>query len=138
MTSIDNNEIFLFNLSYFRAAFMNIALNPHISVDIHGIKVYLKGEFDILPDTNDPLKRVGHHLKVTEFRIRRIDKLNVRIHGLGPLDWVLSKLSTFIGNLLRGHISRLVEGPIKGVLQRMLDNLSIPKITNQIIKKIST
>ena len=107
-----------------------------VSVDIEGIKLHLEGEFDIIPDTSDPFEKIGSHLKVTELRIQNIDKLKVNVYGLGPLDDVIGQLSSFIGSLLRDYLSRVVEGHIKKHLQHMLDNLSIPKISNEILKEI--
>ena len=96
---------------------MKIGVKAHASVDIRDIEVYLSAEVHLIP---------GAHLKLTKLKITDIGKLKVHFHGLGPLDWVIDNLGSFIGNLIRDWLSKVLAGPIKDVIQQMLDNLPIP------------
>ena len=104
-------------LLYFSAEFMNIGVKANAFVDIRDIKVYLAAEVPLVP---------GEHLKLTKLKITDIGKLKVHFHGLGPLDWVVESLSGFIGNLIRGWLSKVLQGPLKDIIQQMLDKLPIP------------
>ena len=96
---------------------MNIGVKAKASIDIKDIKVYLAAE---MPITH------GAHLKLTQLKITEIGKLDVHFHGLGPLDWVVESLSNFIGNLIRDWLSKELQGPLKRIIQEMLDNLPVP------------
>ena len=105
-------------LNFFHSAeFMKIGVKAQASVDIQDIEVYLAAEVHMIP---------GAHLKLTKLKITDIGKLKVHFHGLGPLDWVIDSLGSFIGNLIRDWLSKVLAGPIKDVIQQMLDNLPIP------------
>ena len=96
---------------------MKIGLNAKASVDIRDIKVYLAAEVPMIP---------GAHLKLTKLKITDIGKLKVHFHGLGPLDWIIDNLGSFIGNLIRDWLSKVLQGPLKDIIQQMLDKLPIP------------
>ena len=96
---------------------MKIGVKAKASVDIRDIKVYLAAE---VPMTQ------GAHLKLTKLKITDIGKLKVRFHGLGPLDWIIDNLGSFIGNLIRDWLSKVLQGPLKDIIQQMLDKLPIP------------
>lgn len=99
------------------AEFMSIGVKAKASVDIRDIDVFLSAQVPISP---------GAHLKLTELKITDIGKLKVHFHGLGPLDWVVESLGGFIGNLIRNWLSKVLQGPLKNIIQQMLDNLPIP------------
>ena len=107
----------MYNIAHFSAEFMKLGVKATASVDIKDIKVYLAGETEIIP---------GAHLKLTTLKITDIGKLKVHFHGLGPLDWVVESLGSFIGNLIRDWLSKVLQGPLKDIIQQMLDNLPIP------------
>ena len=96
---------------------MKIGVKAKASVDIRDIKVYLGAE---VPMTK------GAHLKLTKLKITDIGKLKVHFHGLGPLDWIIDNLGSFIGNLIRDWLSKVLQGPLKDIIQQMLDKLPIP------------
>lgn len=99
------------------AEFMKLGVKAKASVDIRDINVYLAAEVPMIP---------GAHLRLTTLKITDIGKLKVHFHGLGPLDWVVESLSSFIGNLIRDWLSKVLQGPLKDIIQQMLDNLPIP------------
>ena len=107
----------IYNFFHCSAAFMKLGVKAKASVDIRDIKVYLAAEMPITP---------GAHLQLTSLKITDIGKLKVHFHGLGPLDWVVESLSSFIGNLIRDWLSKVLQGPLKNIIQQMLDNLPIP------------
>ena len=96
---------------------MKIGVKAKASVDIRDIKVYLAAEVPMIP---------GAHLKLTKLKITDIGKLKVHFHGLGPLDWIIDNLGSFIGNLIRDWLSKVLQGPLKDIIQQMLDKLPIP------------
>ena len=96
---------------------MKLGVKAKASVDIRDINVYLAAEVPLIS---------GAHLRLTTLKITDIGKLKVHFHGLGPLDWVVESLSSFIGNLIRDWLSKVLLGPLKDIIQQMLDNLPIP------------
>ena len=116
MWAINVTQTYL-NTLHFSAEFMSIGVKAKASVDIRDIDVYLSAQVPISH---------GAHLKLTELKITDIGKLKVHFHGLGPLDWVVESLGGFIGNLIRNWLSKVLQGPLKHIIQQMLDNLPIP------------
>ena len=114
--AINVKQTYLYT-SHFSAEFMSIGVKAKASVDIRDIDVFLSAQVPISP---------GAHLKLTELKITDIGKLKVHFHGLGPLDWVVESLGGFIGNLIRHWLSKVLQGPLKNIIQQMLDNLPIP------------
>ena len=96
---------------------MNIGVKAKASVDIKDIKVYLAAE---MPITH------GAHLQLTDLKITHIGQIIVHFQGLGELDWVVESLSTYVGNLIRDWLAKTLQGPLKSIIQQMLDNLPVP------------
>jgi hypothetical protein len=46
--------------------------------------------------------------------------------GLGPLDWILGKLVGAIADTVKGWIIPLIEGPIRDILQDIIDDMMPP------------
>ena len=96
---------------------MGIGVKAKASVDVEDIKVYLTAEM--------PVEK-GAHLKLTNLKITDIGKLKVHFHGLGPLDWIVDQLGGVIGNSIRDWLAKVLQGPIKKLIQQVLDNLPVP------------
>merc|ERR1712088_791692 len=65
-------------------------------------------------------------LNLNSFDITNIGNIDINIHGLGPLDWILGTLVGFIADLIRGFLGDILEGPIKDALANVLANIDIP------------
>merc|ERR1712109_295592 len=46
---------------------------------------------------------------------------HIDVSGLGPLDWILELLVDFVDTFLKDWIVSLVEGPLKDLIQQLLD-----------------
>ena len=57
------------------------------------------------------------------FDIKEIGHIDVNIHGLGPLDWILGTVVGFVADLIRDFLADVLEGPIKDLLQGILNDL---------------
>merc|ERR1712001_617259 len=65
----------------------------------------------------------GCTLQLSTFDIKEIGNIDVHIHGLGPLDWILGTVTGFIADLIRDFLADILEGPIKDLLQGILNDL---------------
>ena len=60
------------------------------------------------------------------FDISEIGNIDVHVHGLGPLDWILGTLVGFIADLIKGFLGDVIEGPIKDLIQNELGKIDVP------------
>merc|ERR1711992_386706 len=65
----------------------------------------------------------GCTLQLSTFDIKEIGNIDVHIHGLGPLDWILGTVTGFVADLIRDFLADVLEGPIKDLLQGILNDL---------------
>ena len=63
------------------------------------------------------------NLYIQTFDIKEIGHIDVNIHGLGPLDWILGTVVGFVADLIRDFLADVLEGPIKDLLQGILNDL---------------
>ena len=63
---------------------------------------------------------LGCTLELEEFHITDIGNIDIEISGLGPLDWILGKVLGLVGDLIKGEIAHLIEGPIRDLLAKLL------------------
>ena len=63
----------------------------------------------------------GGGLQLTNFAITHVGHIDVDISGLGPLDWILELLVDFVDSFLKDWIVGLVEGPLRDLIQDLLD-----------------
>merc|ERR1711953_1030816 len=76
------------------AEFMGIGVSAGITANIADFGIYIDAEMDIAID----------------------------VSGLGPLDWILELLVDFVDTFLKDWIVSLVEGPLKDLIQQILDD----------------
>jgi len=69
----------------------------------------------------------GSGLKLTDFQISHLGNISIDIDGLGPLDWILEIVVDFIDTFLKDWLVELVEGPLKDLIQGLLDDF-VPDI----------
>merc|ERR1739849_41103 len=82
--------------------------------DVSDIQIYLDATMDLVALDG---------LKLQEFHISHVGHIDVDISGLGPLDWILEIVADFIDAFLKDWIVDLVEGPLKDLIQSILDDL---------------
>ena len=97
-----------------RAEFMGVGVSASADIDVEKIDVYFDAEMCITE---------GCTLKLTKFDIKEIGHIDVHVHGLGPLDWILDTVVGFVADLIRGFLADVLEGPIRDLLQGILDDL---------------
>merc|ERR1711872_837598 len=92
------------------AEFMGIGVSAGITANIADFGIYIDAEMDIAN---------GGGLQLTNFAISHVGHIDVA--GLGPLDWILELLVDFVDTFLKDWIVSLVEGPLKDLIQQLLD-----------------
>ena len=97
-----------------RAEFMGVGVSASADADIDHVNVYFEANMCF---------EEGCKLQLTKFDITDIGSINVHVHGLGPLDWILGTLTGFIADLIRGFLADVLEGPIRDLLQNALNDL---------------
>merc|ERR1712107_699688 len=60
-------------------------------------------------------------LQLGRFEITNVGHIDVSVSGLGPLDWILGKLVGAIADTIKGFIIPLIEGPIRDILQNIIN-----------------
>jgi len=68
----------------------------------------------------------SHTTCVTRFEITNVGHIDVSVSGLGPLDWILGKLVGAIADTIKGFIIPLIEGPIRDILQNIINGMMPP------------
>jgi|ERR1719391_42026 len=106
-----------------KAEFMDISIGASAKVDISSVDVYFDASMPLTP---------GAHLTLSQFEITHIGHISVDIDGLGPLDWILEILVDAIGNSIKGWLADLIEGPIRDLLQGLLDQY-VPDIPSALL-----
>merc|ERR1711872_723435 len=94
------------------AEFMGIGVSAGITADIADFGIYLDAEMDVAN---------GGGLQLTTFAISHVGHITIDVSGLGPLDWILELLVDFVDTFLKDWIVSLVEGPLKDLIQQLLD-----------------
>merc|ERR1712236_168191 len=94
------------------AEFMGISVGAGVTADISDIQIFLDAQMDLT---------AGSGLKLTDFQISHLGHINVDVSGLGPLDWILEILVDFVDTFLKDWLVDLVEGPLKDLIQSLLD-----------------
>ena len=85
------------------------------------LKTTLEYSFKFFDNKRDFLKIFN--LYIQTFDIKEIGHIDVNIHGLGPLDWILGTVVGFVADLIRDFLADVLEGPIKDLLQGILDDI---------------
>jgi len=94
------------------AEFMGIGVSAGVTANIADFQIYLDAEMDVVN---------GGGLQLTNFAITHVGNIDVDISGLGPLDWILELLVDFVDSFLKDWIVGLVEGPLRDLIQDLLD-----------------
>ena len=97
-----------------RAEFEGASVSASIDVDLSKVDVFF---------TADMCTGDSCSLQLKTFEIKEVGKIDVHIHGLGPLDWILGTVSGFVADLIRDFIADVLEGPIKDLLQGILNDI---------------
>eukprot|EP00091_Calanus_sinicus_P004154 TRINITY_DN1437_c0_g1_i1.p1 TRINITY_DN1437_c0_g1~~TRINITY_DN1437_c0_g1_i1.p1 ORF type:complete len:226 (+),score=81.76 TRINITY_DN1437_c0_g1_i1:143-820(+) len=102
----------------------------HVAAELQGLEVGASAEvhfasLDIYFEASMPLDQ-SSGLQLTRFEITNIGHIDVSVSGLGPLDWILGKLVGAIADTVKGWIIPLIEGPIKDILQDIIDDMMPP------------
>eukprot|EP00091_Calanus_sinicus_P008700 TRINITY_DN20878_c0_g1_i1.p1 TRINITY_DN20878_c0_g1~~TRINITY_DN20878_c0_g1_i1.p1 ORF type:complete len:146 (-),score=44.36 TRINITY_DN20878_c0_g1_i1:110-523(-) len=105
------------------AEFMGITVDAGVSADISEIQIFLDAEMVLTG---------GSSLQLTDFRISQLGRISVDVSGLGPLNWILEILVDFVDAFLKDWIVSLVEGPLKDLIQGILDE-EVPDIPSWLI-----
>ncbi|XP_023349348.1 uncharacterized protein LOC111718083 [Eurytemora carolleeae] len=105
-----------------QAEFMGITVGASATVKISSVDVFFDAEMIIAP---------GSSLQIARFEITNIGHIDINVSGLGPLDWILELLVEGIGNSIRGWLADIIEGPLRDILQDILDQY-VPEIPSKL------
>eukprot|EP00091_Calanus_sinicus_P004556 TRINITY_DN1489_c0_g1_i11.p1 TRINITY_DN1489_c0_g1~~TRINITY_DN1489_c0_g1_i11.p1 ORF type:complete len:229 (-),score=61.07 TRINITY_DN1489_c0_g1_i11:106-792(-) len=105
------------------AEFMGITVGAGVTADISDIQIFLDAEMVLTG---------GSGLQLTDFKISHLGHISVDVSGLGPLDWILEILVDFVDTFLKDWIVSLVEGPLKDLIQGLLDEY-VPDIPSRLL-----
>merc|ERR1711970_414817 len=101
------------------AEFMGVSVGASAEAEIASIDIY----FEASATVGDS---VG--LDLTRFEITNVGHIDVEVHGLGPLDWILGKLVGALADTIKGWIIPVIEGPIRDILQDIIDDMLPPTV----------
>merc|ERR1711935_246134 len=105
-----------------KAEFMGISVHASADADVSDIQIYLDATMD--------LANLDTGLQLQEFHISHIGNIDVDFDGLGPLDWILGVVVDFVDAFLKDWLVGLIEGPLKDLIQSILDDI-IPDIPSK-------
>jgi len=102
----------------------------HVAAEFQGIEVGASAEakissIDIYFEASMALSGEGG-LQLGRFEITNVGHIDVSVSGLGPLDWILGKLVGAIADTIKGFIIPLIEGPIRDILQNIINGMMPP------------
>lgn len=100
-----------------RVRFMAISLGASAKASVRTVTVKLVVRQQLVP---------GGRLALQTLTIQQLSGIDFTISGLGPLVWVLSKLTSAFSNLLHHVIARAIEKPIKAKLSEVIAKYKIP------------
>merc|ERR1712133_246982 len=105
-----------------------VRLTAHVGVNRPSAHYDARAEFmGISMDILD-----GAGLQLTNFAISHVGRITVDVSGLGPLNWILETLVSFVDTFLKDWIVSLVEGPLKDLIQDLL-NKYVPDIPHTLM-----
>jgi len=107
-----------------KAEFMGVSVHASANAHVDSLTVYLDTQMTLAP---------GATLQIAEFQVTNIGHISIDVNGLGPLDWILELLVNSIGNSIRGWLADLISGPLKDILQGVLDQY-VPEIPSFLMK----
>merc|ERR1712127_136865 len=102
----------------------------HVAAEFQGVEVGASAtahisSIDIYFEASVALSGEGG-LQLGRFEITNVGHIDVSISGLGPLDWILGKLVGGIADTIKGWIIPMIEGPIKDILQDIINGMMPP------------
>ncbi|XP_012259380.2 uncharacterized protein LOC105687974 [Athalia rosae] len=80
----------------------------------------------ILEKTDQKVK-----IRLADFKITDISEIEAHVTGLGGLNWLTSKISSWIASILRWKVAPLVEVNVKENVNKVLENFDV----NSLLKK---
>merc|ERR1712002_1369096 len=101
-----------------RGASAHYDASAEVTADISDIQIFLDAEMALAG---------GSGLTLQDFKISHLGNISVDVSGLGPLDWILEILVDFVDTFLKDWLVSLVEGPLKDLIQDLLDQF-VPDI----------
>lgn len=99
------------------AEFMGIGVSASASATISKVDCFLEAEMCLQSGCKANLKK---------FEIKEIGNIDVDFDGLGPLDWILGTVTGFVADLIKDFLKDVIEGPIRDLLQGVLDDYPLP------------
>jgi len=102
----------------------------HVAAEFQGIEIGATANakissIDIYFEASVALSGEGG-LQISRFEITDIGHIDVSVDGLGPLGWILGTLVGGIADTIKGFIIPFIEGPIKDILQNIINGMMPP------------
>jgi len=88
--------------------FMNVGPSIHVDVEVQSImlEMYLAQNYKV----------IGEAAFLADLIFKHLGHIELKIHGLGPLDWIINPFSNFVLEHLKGFIFGLFRNPVKNWL----------------------
>lgn len=100
------------------AKFMNLGPTFELMISIPTISFAISLKQDVNQDGSRP--------DLAFLDIENIGEVGIIVNGyLGPLDWILSKVYSVVGNIVKGFVANLLQKPIRKMLSEELRNSNI-------------
>jgi len=93
--------------------FLDIGPRGSMSGDMQYAHLYFKATLDILSKT----------IHIDKLDVREIGHISTDVKGLGIFNWLAEKICDVAINLAKGVFTKVIEGPIKAILNKILDSL---------------
>ncbi|KAG1670322.1 hypothetical protein GQR58_017027 [Nymphon striatum] len=95
-----------------------LKFRPTVSASVSHITAYMR-----FSQSTADVEEAKPYLE--EIDIREIGKFKSKVKGLGPLGWALSKVTSFLANILKKVIANKIEGPIEKLIRKNLHHINL-------------
>lgn len=102
-----------------RAGIQNINVHAHVSVHVDRVRVNFRVSADLMPGSSPSLQH---------FSIAEVTQIKVGVHGLGPLDWILTPIANAVVHLFKNQIVAAIEHPVRAELQKVIGTVQVPQM----------
>jgi len=97
------------------AGFMGINVGATLKADVGFIGIRTTVDVDF----------ASNQKTITQFQLN-ISGMNIKVDGLGPLDWILNTIIGFARGKIQDLIQDKLHGPVRNALQNELNKFKIP------------
>ncbi|CAM1322450.1 Uncharacterised protein g8109 [Pycnogonum litorale] len=94
-----------------------VRVSANVRVSVSHVQAAIQVSFN--------LAQTSSQARLEYFKLA-LGRIKIRIGGLGPLGWILGRISSLLSNVLKSVIIRKIEGPIRKSLEKQLKKAKFP------------